>query len=85
MRKARRMCTNITGIARKTLTARTAKGARKTVKALKRYGDSFALSYLKRVLLVARKQPGIRRHIPAYTRKFNRACTTSALKSLLST
>jgi len=85
MRKARKMCSNVTGIARRTLKARTSKSARKSVKALTKYGNSFALSYLKRLLLVARKQPGIRKHIPAYTRKFNRACATSALKSLLST
>ncbi len=84
MRKASRMCTNITGIARRTLNARSTKSARKSVKALKQYGNSFALSYLKRLLLVARTRPGIRKHIPAYTRKFNRACTTSALKSLMS-
>ena len=85
MRKARKMCADVTGIARKTLSARSTKGARKTVKALTKYGNSFALSYLKRLLLVARKQPGIHKHIPAYTRAFHRACTTSALKSLMST
>ncbi len=85
MRKARKMCTNITGIARKTLSARTAKGARKSVKGLRKYGNSFALTYLKRILLIARKQPEVRNHIPKYTRVFNRACTKSALTTLMTT
>jgi hypothetical protein len=85
MRKANKMCTNITGIARRTLKARTAKGARKSVRALNRYGKSFQLTYLKRVLLKGRKQPGVRRRIPAYTRAINRTCKKAAIKYLLST
>jgi hypothetical protein len=85
MRKANKMCGNITGIARKTLRARTAKGARKSVKALRKYGNSFALTYLQRLLLATRKQPGVRKRIPKYTSAFKRACTKSALITLMST
>lgn len=85
MRKARKMCNTITGIARKTLNARTAKGARRSAKGLTQYGNSFALAYLRRLLLKTRTQKGIRHKIGKYTRAFNRACTDSALRSLMST
>ena len=79
------MCGTITGIARRTLKARTTNGARKSVKALNRYGKSFALTYLQRLLLATRKQKGFRRNIGRFTRGFNRMCNKSALATLMTT